>query len=106
MCVVSNVGDQWSRPGRWDQWPDIVPFPFDPKPMQPTVPTELFTMISRHEYESLKKQVEQMKAELEAARAKDIAEGNADCHMEEKVKVLKAIAKLFDISLTEVFPND
>ncbi len=103
MCSVSYIGDQWSQKDHWPTWPQQVPFP----PHPTVIPNgELYTLVTRREYDDLKRQVEEMKAELEKARAQDIAENNPDCEMEEKVVVLKAIAKLFGISLTEVFPND
>jgi hypothetical protein len=101
MCVVSNVGDDWSRRSTWPQWPEQIPFP-TPTPS----PTPISIIgVSRQEFDALKRQVEEMKRQLEKARAQDIREGNPDCEMEEKVSVLKQIAKAFDIELKEIFPE-
>lgn len=75
MCVVSNVGDYgrnaipntytWIPP---QGWPNAIP------PIPP----------SRAEFDKLKKEVEEMKKLLEAAKAYDDATGQVDCHMEER----------------------
>ena len=101
MCLVSGVGDQWSRKEAWPDWPQIYPFPPQPNGIPITSP-----LITRAEFDQLKREVEQMKSELEAARAQDIADGNPDCEMEEKVAILKATAKAFGVDLNGVFPND
>ena len=62
--------------------------------------------VNRVEFEALKAQVEQMKRDLEVAKQQDIKDGNPDCEMEDKVLVLKQIAKMFGINLGEIFPND
>lgn len=99
MYSVSLVGDQRQPP--WPgNWPNAVP-PYNPPISMPLVP-----QVNRQEFDRLKAEVEQMRKELEAARAQDIAEGNPDCEMEEKVVMLKAIAKAFGIDLSGVFPND
>jgi hypothetical protein len=103
MCAVSNVGDQWSKkfndPNRWNH--DVFTDPARiTKPNQlPKLP--LFDAAIA--YAELKKEVEQMKRELEAAKKQDIVDGNPDCEMEEKVELLKGIAKLVGVDLSIVF---
>lgn len=102
MCVVSAVGDDWSRPQRWPNWPGQVPFP-NRLPSDP-IPNVL-DRVTRQEFDELKALVMKMKEELEAARAEDIADGNPDCEMEDKVIILKKIAEAFGFDLSGVFPN-
>jgi hypothetical protein len=93
MCVVSNIGDHYKRliPSEYPWWnPNIMPVHDAP---------------SREEFERLKKTVEKMKKELEAAKQQDIEEGNPDCEMDDKVKILKDIAKFVGISLVGIFDD-
>jgi len=101
MCAVSNVGDQYRD--KLILWQDkLVP---QPKPI-PAWPIPSYPEISRTEFEELKKLVLEMKEELTKARARDIANNEPDCEMEDKVVVLKRVAKMVGVSLEEVFPND
>ncbi len=105
MCIVSNVGDDWQRRRLPEIWPNTLPYPYERKD-----PVDISQYIRRpdllKDVIELRKQIEEMRKELEAAREQDVAEGNADCEMEDKVAILKQIAKLFDIDLSKVFPND
>lgn len=94
MCVVSNIGDHYRRsiPETFPWWdPTKIVMPQDAP--------------SKEEFEKLKKEVQKMKRELDAAKKQDIAEGNPDCEMEEKVEILKQIAKLVGIDLGNVFDH-
>lgn len=103
MCAVSNVGDYYSNPGAWPQWPGVIPFP---KPAAPPMDfTGMYDLVPRGEVEKLREQVKQMKKELAEAKQQDIAEGNEDCEMELKVSILKQIAQGFGVSLKEIFPE-
>jgi hypothetical protein len=104
MCVVSAIGDKWSRPDMWPNWPQTIPFP-DTSPRKP-IGLELNEILLRKEIDRLTKKVSEMKKELEAAKAQDIANGNPDCEMDEKVIILRKIADMFGIELKEIFPND
>ena len=92
MCVVSSVGDRYTSdfPQLWPQQPW--------KQSQPE--------ISRSEFEELKRQVEEMRRELIDAKRQDEAEGNPDCEMEDKVALLKEIAKVVGVDLSEVWPEE
>lgn len=103
MCVVSNVGDDYSRRRLPDVWPTQWP-PF-PTPSSPPLPL-LPKYVKVEEFERLRAEVEQMRRDLEAAKRQDIAEGNPDCEMDDKVKIVKEIARLVGVDLSEVFPND
>ena len=99
MCAVSAAGDEWTR-----TWPNIWP-PQTPKPWEQPTRVPLQDYISRKEFQELKDLVLKMKEELEKARAQDIAQGNPDCEMEEKVTILKKVAEALGVDLNEVFPN-
>jgi hypothetical protein len=108
MCAVSNVGDNWGQ--KFNEIPWAVPGIPMPNPLTPSVPlfppgTQPFNPPSREEFEELKRMVLEMKEELIAARAQDIANNEPDCEMEDKVAVLKKIAKMVGVSLEEVFPQ-
>lgn len=94
MCMVSNIGDGWK-----DQFPHKWPqFPFQP----PYVPPQ----ISREDFEALKREVEELKKLLEAAKAFDKATGQHHCEMDEKVKLIKEIAKIVGVDLGDVFEEE
>lgn len=112
MCAVSNVGDnyqnQWQRqpwfnpqvqPGQGGIGPGTGgggglsgPFTLSPPP-------------TREEFDQLKKEVLEMKQLLIKAKAEDVATGQKDCEMEEKLKVLRAVADLVGVDLNDVIPK-
>ena len=123
MCSVSMVGDDWTKKwsDNWPHQPQGVPYPLPYKPWAPTSPfptpdtpkplkpidvTEYIAPVDRKEFDALKKLVEQMKAELEAAKAQDIANNEPDCEQEDKVALLKAIAKAFGVDLSTIWPEE
>lgn len=89
MCVVSNIGDNFRT-----TIPQVYPWVVT----NPNAP-------SREEFESLKKTVEKMKKQLEAAKKQDIEEGNPNCEMEEKVEFLRRCAKIVGVDLGNVFDH-
>lgn len=93
MCVLSFVGDNWSR-----RIPESYPWTGADFNI-----TQTQYGPSREEFEALKKDLELMREELKAAKAQDIAEGNPDCEMEEKVALLKKVAEICGVDLSEVF---
>lgn len=97
MCTVSMVGDDFGK--RWpnnpvNPWPGYNPYEF-PKINLPE--------ISRHEFEALKKEVESLKKLLESAKKYDEETGQHDCHMDEKVALIKKIASVVGVDMNEVF---
>lgn len=97
MCAVSMVGDDWTRKFP-ERYPSIWP---TPSPTSVPYPSEI--PVSRKEFERLKADVEQMKKDLAAAKAQDIADGAPDCEMEDKVALLKKVAELVGVDLEEIF---
>lgn len=106
MCTVSMIGDYWN-----DRWKD--PFfphqqPYD-KPQPKTIEDWnkiLQPPITREEFEALKKEVEMMKELLKRAKLYDEKNNEPHCEMEEKVALLKAVAKMVGVSLEDVFGKD
>ncbi len=96
MCMVSNIGDGWqdSFP---KNWPQFVPEPGS---------SFHFSSVTREEFDALKREVEELKKLLIAAKAFDKATGQPDCEMGEKVKLIKAIAKLVGVDLGDVLEED
>jgi hypothetical protein len=93
MCVSSMVGDHYR-----DMWtPRFVPYPTpnDTIIIQPTV-------ISREEFEILKREVQQMKDLLKRAKAYDEKNGEPDCAIDEKMQILRKVAKLVGVELDDV----
>lgn len=88
--MVSNVGDGWA-----EKFPDKYP-QFHPPHIYPAG-------VSQSDFDALRKEVKELKELLKAAKKFDAATGQPDCEMDEKVKLIKAIAKLVGVDLGEVF---
>lgn len=98
MCVVSMVGDFYHE--KWN--PLLIPNPnvsIDTKFFQTILP------VSREEFDSLKKEVLEMKELLRRAKIYDEKNGEPNCEVEAKLVTLKKIAELVGISLDDVFPK-
>lgn len=96
MCAVSAVGDYYTR-----RLPDTPYFPA----VQPfTVPGfQPQPGITRHEFDALKKDMEELKKLLLAAKKFDDETGQPDCEVESKVVLIKKLASLVGVSMEEVF---
>ena len=86
MCVVSMIGDTWKGN-----------FPT-------TYPT--FPEVSKVEFEALRREVEELKKLLVAAKNFDEATGQKDCEMEEKIKFIRQVADSVGVDLSEVFGGE
>ena len=96
MCMVSYVGTEWNRSVPI-QYPFVQPW------IQTPVPTISFTeSVSREEFEALKHEIEELKKLLIAAKQFDAATGQPDCEMDEKVALIKRLADLVGVDLSEV----
>jgi len=97
MCAVSYVGDYWQTtlPKKY-YWEDIQPFVHQPYAPNPPA-------ISKEDFDALKKDVEELKKLLKAAKAYDEAVGEPDCEMEDKVALIKKIAKIVGVDMSEIF---
>lgn len=87
MCTVSMVGDHYNE--RWQQYtPDLS-----------RAPLHIITPPSRAEFDALKREVEEMKELLHAAKRIDTVTGQPDCEMESKLAVLRAVADLVGVDI-------
>ena len=102
MYTVSMVGDDirdrwgkrypWIDPTRTPGWPT-------PQPQPIVVPSE----VSRQEFDALKREVEDLKALLRRAKKYDEDNGEPDCEMDDKVELIKRVADLVGVDLSEIF---
>jgi len=96
MCAVSALGDHYGQRFQQPQYQHWLNNPG----YAGAVPAEY---VHKHEFEALKREVEEMKAILKVAKKYDEDTGQADCHMDEKVVLLKKVAELVGVDLSEVF---
>lgn len=97
MCVVSMIGDHYH-----DKWNPY--FPQIPREKIPVGDWEkLFNPPpTKADYDTLKKEVEEMKELLKRAIKYDEDNGEPECEIEEKMKILKAVAKAMGVDLSDV----
>lgn len=90
MCIVSMIGDQWGR--------DFL-YPFGtPAHLQNNFDPEII---------KLRKEVEELKKLLLAAKVYDKETGQPECQVDEKVALIKAVAKaLGDVNETKGETNE
>lgn len=110
MYVVSMVRDHYYD--KWHQWPWNQPIPIT-QPTPNTNPPPMKTMeewqellnppVRKSDLDALRKEVEEMKALLNRALEYDKKNNEPHCEMEEKVALLKAVAKMVGVDLSEVF---
>jgi hypothetical protein len=102
--MVSAVGDSWRpiTPGIWPLPTGPYPGPVTPRPTVEQIDS-IFDRISRAEFEALKREIEELKQLLTAAKKFDEATGQKDCEMEDKVRFLKQMAKHLGVDLSDVF---
>lgn len=105
MCIVSNVGDYW-RETFPDRWPNYVPTPQPitwPSTSPPAPITIAIPEIKKEDFDALKKEVEELKKLLIAAKIYDEPMGEPDCEMDEKIALIRAIAEKVGVDVDEVF---
>ena len=110
MCTVSNIGDSY-RDNFPPRWPNVPVWPAQPTgvpyPSQPGIPGQpvpVFTpAVSKEEFEALKKEVEELKQLLKAAKKFDEETGQPDCHMDDKVDFIKKLAEYVGVDLEDIF---
>ena len=92
MCTVSAISNEWIYRN-----PSIIPAPY---------PVHTYTdSPTRAEFDALKKDMEELKKLLLAAKQYDESTGQPDCEMEDKVKIITEIAKMVGVDLKDVFSN-
>lgn len=112
MCVVSAMGDHYKD--QFDPFKKYIPnqpigpIPMSPIPNQNPDPLDWLKKfqkdVTREEFNELKRQVEEMKKILKVAAEYDARNNEPHCEIEDKVKLLKEIAKLVGVNLDDVFP--
>lgn len=105
MCMVSNTGDFYGQ--RFKPWePYIYPYTPSTVPAPTTSPWEKILKDAggptQKEFDDLKKEVEVMKELLKRAKEYDEKNNEPNCEIEDKMKFLKAVAKLVNIDLDDV----
>jgi hypothetical protein len=103
MCMVSSVGDNW-RDNFPSRWPTIMPsrspeFP----PFASPIPTNIQSVVSKEEFLALKREVEELRALLVAAKKFDEATNQHDCEQDEKVAFIKKLAEFVGVDMGAVF---
>lgn len=98
MCVYSAIGDyaQQTWPKRY---PDLVPW-VTPGPHTihfPPVPSP-----TKEQFDSLVREVEALKELLKAAKVYDELTHQPDCEMEEKIELIRNVAKFVGVDLSDV----
>lgn len=102
MCVTSAVTTDWMH--RHPTY--VLPNPPLGGLPPPVVGGYYLTDApSRAEFEALKKEMEELKKLLLAAKRYDEATGQPDCEMEDKVELITKLAKLVGVDMQEVFNN-
>lgn len=83
MCTYSMISDHYLN----DRWPRVLPqFPQLPGP-------------SQVEFDALKKEVEMLRELLKKAKIYDEETGQRDCETDDKVDLLKKIAKHLGVDM-------
>lgn len=93
MCFVSFIGDYW-RQG--------APYTHPWIGTGVVIPPE----VTREEVDALRKEIQELRELLLAAKKFDNATGQPDCEMDEKVELLKRVADLVGVDLSEVFAGE
>ena len=93
MCVVSMVGDHY---GEWipKTYPDVFP-------SWPHV-TRVAEYVTKDEFDALKRTVEEMKELLKRAKEYDERNSEPHCEVEEKMELLRRVAKAVGVDLDDV----
>jgi hypothetical protein len=90
MCAVSAVGGYWQS---------TLP----QQPYYPTIVGGGTPGITRSEFDALKRDVTELKELLKAAKKYDEATGQPDCETDEKVELIRRVAKLVGVDMKEIF---
>lgn len=90
MCMVSAIGNEWARS-------TTVTYPFVTWPTPNTDP------VSREDLAALRAELEELRTLLLAARQFDAATSQPDCENEEKIALLKRMAEMVGVDLSDVF---
>jgi hypothetical protein len=98
MCVVSNIGDIFTKTLP-EKYPEYVPN----TQTIPSAPVQYEDPEVRRQLAELRKEMQEIRDLLKAAKKYDEATGQKNCEMEDKIELLKHFARLVDVDLEEVF---
>lgn len=100
MCTVSNIGSGWGDtfPERYPWFQPYVPYV---APELPPIPA-VIPGVSQDEFNRLKREVEELRKLLAAAKEFDAATGQPDCEMDEKVALIKRVAEYVGVDLKDL----
>jgi hypothetical protein len=94
MCTMSMVADDYLR----RMGPTVIP---GWQPGQPvTTPFVNITLVSRDEFDALKREVEELKLLLQAAKRYDEKTGQPDCENADKLALIKRVAEALGVDLS------
>lgn len=94
MCTMSMVGDHYG-----DMWREKPWYPNQPGLVPATGGTYTIPLVSRAEFDELKRQVEEMTKLLKRAKKYDEDNGEPDCEIDEKMDLLRKVAKMVGVDL-------
>ncbi len=97
MCVVSMIADDWRE--------NILPNHPWVSPSQLPGAYPVINNPTRAEFDALRAELEKLKRELLVGKAQDVANGEPDCEMEEKIAILHDLGELLGVNFDEVFKN-
>jgi hypothetical protein len=107
MCAVSYVGNYFANtfPQRYPEWPLVNPgyYPSSGAAGIATTPVEYAT---KADLDAVRKEIQELKELLLAAKKYDEATNQPDCHMDDKVALIKAVAKAVGVDMNDVFPEE
>lgn len=99
MCVVSMIGEHYHD--KWDKWilpPQTTTYPVP----SVTTATLNFEMVSRKEFDDLKREVLELKELLKKAIQYDQDNNEPNCENEQKFATLQKVAELVGETLEDV----
>ena len=99
MCSYSMIADHYNELWKPKPW-----YPASPNtlPYQGTTVIQQPPEITKAEFDDLKRQVMEMKELLKRAIKYDEENGEPECEMAEKVALLKRVAEIVGVDLSEV----
>lgn len=102
MCTVSNIGDGY-KDNFAPRWPNVPIWPTPPVGVTYPAQPYFVPAVSKEEFDALKKEVEELKQLLKAAKKFDEETGQPDCHMDDKVDFIKKLAEYVGVDLEDIF---
>lgn len=107
MCTVSMIGDGW-RDQFPTRWPDIythIPTTDNNKNVSAAA-FEEYKRKNEAEIAKLRKEIEELKELLLAAKKFDEKTGQPNCEADDKVALIKKIAEMVGVDMNDVFFGD